>query len=220
MQIQRQLINIIGIKLLDNRLTVNITEQRNLVDSTLIQLNIAAADNNVRLNTQAAQSFYAVLYRLGFDLTGQIKIRHQRHMDEQRVMAAQITAHLTNCLNKGQRFNITHHAADLHDDHIKIMGSQIIGDGAFDLIGNVRNNLYGIAAEVAGAFPVQNTAVNATQSGAGITREADIHKTLIMAHGQVGFHTVVGHKNLAVLIRIHQPVIGIKISIQALYANL
>ena len=153
-QSQRQLVNIIRKNLLQNRPPLNITKQRNFAHRGFVQFHLSAADDYIRLNTQTAQGFHAVLHRLGFGLAGHPQIRHQSHMHKQGLLLAQIVTQLANGFHKSQRFNIAHHAANLHNNHIISLFCQAASDSALNLIGHVRNNLHRAAAKITHSLAV------------------------------------------------------------------
>ena len=69
-------------------------------------------------------------------------------MYKKRIFLAQIITQLTDGFQKSQGLNITNHAADFHNNHVKSQLSQTAGNRAFNLIGNVWNNLHGITAKI------------------------------------------------------------------------
>ena len=85
-----------------------------------------AAQQNIGLNTDGAQFFDAVLRRLGFQFLRGGDPGHQRQMNEQRVLAAFLMAHLADGFDKWQRFNIAHCSADLDNGDIHV-GRRLCG---------------------------------------------------------------------------------------------
>ncbi len=81
-------------------------------------MSVAAAKQNVRLNSDTEHLFHGVLCRLGFLFASGGDVRNQRHVNEKGVLRAEFKAHLPNRFQKRQRFNVAHSAANLHDDDV------------------------------------------------------------------------------------------------------
>ena len=71
---------------------------------------------DVRLNSDLHQLAHRVLRRLGLELSRRRDVRQQREMDEDRVLATDVVAELSNRLEERQRLDVADRAADL-DDH-------------------------------------------------------------------------------------------------------
>ena len=59
-----------------------------------------------------------MLRRLRLELAGRRDERHQREVDEDRVLAADVVAELTNRLEERQRLDVADGAADFDDHHV------------------------------------------------------------------------------------------------------
>ena len=81
---------------------------------------VRAAQQNVGLNADRPKFPDAVLRRLRLQLAGGADERHQREVNEQRVLAAHVLAHLPDRFEKRQRFDIADRTADLDDDHVGV----------------------------------------------------------------------------------------------------
>ena len=79
---------------------------------------IAAAQQDVGLNTDGAQLLDAVLRGLGLQLLRRGDPGHQRDVHEQRVFAAQLMPQLADGFEKRQRFDIADGSADFDDHHV------------------------------------------------------------------------------------------------------
>ena len=80
---------------------------------------LAAAEDDVGLDADGKQFLDAVLGGLGFVLTGGLEVGHQRQMDVQAVVAAQLGLELADGFQEGQAFDVAHGAADLDDGHVR-----------------------------------------------------------------------------------------------------
>src|SRR5574341_1193317 len=117
---------------------------------------VGAAQQDVRLDTEAGQLLHAVLRRLRLHLAGGADERHQRQVNVQNVLAAAVPAELANGFEERQAFDVTDRAADFADDDI--VAFRGLQDAPFDLVGDVRDHLHG-AAEVLAVALVGDDAV-------------------------------------------------------------
>ena len=83
-------------------------------------------------------------------------------MYDQRVVRSQFVAELPDGFDVRQRFDVADRAADLGDDNvIYFLGAQQL-DSPFDFVGDVRDDLHGLAEEFAAPFFVDNALVDAS----------------------------------------------------------
>ena len=82
---ERHLINARDILGRDDRLFIDVAEQRDLALDVLIEEAVGPAEKDVGLNADGAQVRHAVLRRLGFELAGGTDERNERQVDIQRV---------------------------------------------------------------------------------------------------------------------------------------
>ena len=112
---------------------------------------VGAADDGVRLDADGAQRGDRVLGRLGLQLAGRADVGHQRDVQEEHVVAADVVADLAGGLEERQRLDVADGAADLGDDHVDV-GAGHRADPVLDLVGDVRDHLDGVAEVVAAAL--------------------------------------------------------------------
>ena len=72
----------------------------------------------VGLDADRAQRGDRVLGGLGLQLAGRADVRHQRDVEEEAVVAADLVAHLAGGLEERQRLDVADGAADLGDDDV------------------------------------------------------------------------------------------------------
>src|SRR5262245_45434040 len=99
-------------------------------------------------------------------------------MNEERVFASHVLAHLANSLQKWQRLNISRGSADFDNGHICIRADFL--DRCLDLIGDMGNHLYGLSKIVATPFLLNDRFVNATGCQIMISSQAGTGKPLIV----------------------------------------
>ena len=116
MKAQRNLVDRAHVGAFDDRAEFHVAEQRDLALDVFRDRTFGADDENVRLNTDLHQLAHRVLRGLGLELTGRGDVRHQREVNEDRVLAADVVAELTDGFEKRQRLDVADRAANF-DDH-------------------------------------------------------------------------------------------------------
>ena len=141
-------------------------------------------------------------------------------MDIEHIVPAHFLLHLADSLHKRQGLNIAHSAADFGDNHIRTVISCHIIDTLLDFVGDVRNNLHGLAQIIPATLLVQHVPINLAGSYVGTLGQADVNKTLIMPQVQVSFRTIIGNEHLAMLIRAHGTRVNVDIRVKLLNSDL
>ena len=134
------LINRVGIHQRNHRSLVHVGEQGNLAARTIVDLNGAAAQQHLGLQTYRAQFLDRVLGRLGFDFTRSRNIGNERQVHQERIGRAQLQLELTNRLEKRLTLYVACGAAHFHHCHFCV--PRALNDPALDFIRNVRNDLH------------------------------------------------------------------------------
>ena len=127
---------------------------------------------------------------------------------------------LANGFQERLTFDITYSAAYFNDSNSRIFIRKVTIEAALDLVGDVRNDLYGASTIVAAAFLLQNRPVDLSCGDVGILIQIFINETLIMSQIKLGFRSVLGDKNLAVLDRVHGAGVDIDIRVKLLHGDL
>ena len=162
---------------------------------------VGAAEQDVGLNSDAEQLLHRMLRGLGLQLAGGGDVRHQRDVDEQRVLAAQFLAHLADGFDERQRLDVAHRAADLDDGQVHILRDLL--HRALDFVGDVRNDLHGLAEIVAAALFGDDGFVDAAGGPVIVAAQLGVGEALVVAEVEVGFGAIVGDEDFAVLERRH-----------------
>ena len=157
-----------------------------------------------------------MLGRLGLVLVGAGDVGHQHHMDEAAVVAALLQAHLTDGLQEGLALD----AADLGNDHIGPGGGSHVVDVALDLVGDVGDDLDGLAQIGTLTLLVQHVPVHLAGGQVGVLVQVFVDKTLVVSQIQIGLGAVIGHEHFAVLQRAHGARIHVHIGVQLLAGHL
>ena len=137
-------------------LQVDVGEERDLVADVRRQLLARARDDDVRVDTDAAQLVHRVLRRLRLQLAGGLDERHERDVEVEHVLGPGLAAELADRLEERQRLDVADGAADLADHDV---GGRRLGraaDAPLDLVRDVRDHLHGRAEELALALLAQD----------------------------------------------------------------
>ena len=166
----------------DHRLFVDVAEQRDLPLDVLVEVPIGAAEQDVGLDADRAQVADAVLGRLGLQLAGGADERHQRQVDVERVLAADVLAQLADRLDEGQALDVADRAADFDQDDVDVLGDRL--DRVLDLVGDVRDDLHGAAEIVAAALLLDHREVDLAGRPVVVARRDLIGEPLVVARGR------------------------------------
>ena len=141
-------------------------------------------------------------------------------MDEAAVLLALLEAHLTDGLEEGLALDVAGGAADLGNDHIGLGGRGQIVDIALDLVGDVGDDLNGLAEVSALTLLIQHVPVDLAGGEVRILVQVLVDEALVMAQVQVGLGAVVGDEDLTVLQGAHGTRVHVHVGVQLLAATL
>ena len=135
-------------------------------------------------------------------------------------MGTQLPLELTDGLQIGGGFHVTHRAADFDDGNIRaaVLGSRT--DAGLDFVGYMGNHLNGATLVIPTQFLFHDALVDFARGHAGFAPQVFINEALIVAQVQVGGNAVVGDKGFAVLKRAEQAGIYVVVGIALLHGNL
>ena len=86
---------------------------------------LGAADQDVGLDTDLPQLADRMLRRLGLQFAGRLQVGHQRQVDVQAVLLADVERELADGLQKRLAFDVADRAADLGDHHVDVVVGQL-----------------------------------------------------------------------------------------------
>ena len=201
----------------NDRVQRHVREHRDLGALVVRDGAVGAAQQRMRVDADLAQLLHRVLRGLGLEFAGRGDEGHQRQVHEGRAAAPQAQAHLARGLEEGQRLDVAHRAADLDDGDV---GLAIPGrrraarDEVLDLVGDVRDDLHGLAQVVAPPFLAQHRLVDLAGGEVVHLAHARGDEALVMAQVQVGLGAVFGDEDLAVLERAHRAGIDVDVGIE------
>ena len=155
---------------------------------------------------------------LGLQLAGGSDVGHQRHVQEEAVVAADVVADLAGGLEERQGLDVADGAADL-GDHDVDAGATHGPDPVLDLVGDVRDHLDRVTEVVAAALLGDHAAVDLAGRDVGDLVELGVEEALVVADVEVGLGAVVGDEHLAVLERVHRPGVDVEVGVELLHGH-
>ncbi len=195
----------------------DVAEQRDFLFQIFGNVAVAAAKQNVRLDSDAQHFFYAVLRGLGFQLAGGGDEGHEGDVHEQSIFETELEAHLADGFEEGKGFDVADGAADFDDDHVHAFGNFF--DGGFDFVGDVRDDLDGFAEVIAAAFFGENGFVDAAGGPVIVAGKFGVSEALVVAEVEVGLGAIFGDEDFAMLKRAHGAGIHVEVRIALLQGD-
>src|SRR5674476_277087 len=178
---------------------------------------ISAADQGVRLNANFAQLLGGVLRWFGFEFARRRAPWHVAQMHKGAFVVTELETHLAHRLQKRQRLNIAHGAANFDNGYIDGVGSakaRAAFDELLNFVGDVWNNLHRFAQVVAVAFFFQYAFVDLAGGEVVGFAHSCFHKALIVAQVKIGFGAVIGDEDFAMLKRRHGAGINVEVGVE------
>ena len=214
----RHLVDGVDVARLDHALGPHVAEQGDLAALVGRDLLVAAAAyQQVGLDADAQQLLDRMLGRLGLQFA---RSRHPRQKSQVHVhygLAAELVADLADGFEERQAFDVAHGAADLDQDEI-LLGR--VGQHEFlDRVGDVRDHLHRGAEIVAAAFAGDDGRVDATGRDVVALPRVDAGEALVVPEIEIGLRAVIGHENLAMLVRTHRPRIDVEVRVELAQPN-
>ena len=200
----------------DHRLRLDVCEERDLLADVGGELFVRAADDDVRVDTDATQLVHGVLRRLRLQLAGGFEERHERDVQVEHVLGTDFTAELPDRLEERQRLDVAHRPADLADHDIRRRRDRARANARLDLVRDVRDHLNRRAEEFALAFLAQH---RVPDRAGGVTRRAGevlVDEALVVADVEIRLGAVFGDEDLAVLERAHRSGVDVQVRIELL----
>ena len=216
LQHQGRLVEQIGVQIGNDILPGDAAEQGNLVPNLPGDRGVAATDNHIGLDAQRKELLGRVLGGLGLQFPGARDGDDKGDVEKHDIVPAPLRRHLADGLQKGLALDVTHRAANLHNSHIGLRSLQGV-DIAFDLVGDVGDDLHRPSQVVSSPLSVQDVPVHLPRRDRGVHRKVFVNKPLVMAQVQVGLRPVVSDKDLPVLIGGHGARVHVEIGVQLLH---
>ena len=139
-------------------------------------------------------------------------------MQESHILTAGIMLKLTERFEEGQTFDVAGGAADFSDEYVNSFAA--LEDAFLDLVGDVRDDLHGLAEVVAAAFLLDDGLVDLAGAQAVEAREFARCETFVVAKVEVRLGTIVKHVDFTVLVGAHGARIDVEVRIEFLDTHL
>ena len=114
----RHLVDAVDVERGDHGIRLDAALQRDLAPRIGRDRMLGAAEQEVRLDADAAQLAHRMLGRLGLQLAGRGEERHQRQVQIGDPVAAELEAELPDRLEKRQALDVADRAADLAEQEV------------------------------------------------------------------------------------------------------
>ena len=139
-------------------------------------------------------------------------------MDEEDVLAAELMANLSRCLNKRLALDVADRSTDLGDDDVGCgIEFSLKSHSTLDFVRDVRNDLNGVTEILSVPFTLDHAGVNLTRCDVSRPVQVDVEKTLVVPDVEVGLGSVVRYENLTVLERVHRAGVDVEVGVEFLH---
>ena len=132
-------------------------------------------------------------------------------------LVAKFPSELTYCLKERSTLDVANRTANLGDDEVELI--VIAPHSMLDLVGDVRNDLNGLAKVVATTLTVDDGLVDPTRSDRIVARCAYASETLIVTEVEVGLHAIDSHIALSMLVWVERAWVDVDIWVELLYCD-
>ncbi len=190
----------------------HVAEEGDLVAHLAGNSAVGAAEQDVWLDTDGEHLLDGVLGGFGFKFLRGGDPGDEGDMDEAGIFAAEVLTHLADGFEEGQRFDIADGTTNLYDGDVAV-GSDL-AHGVLDFVGDVRDDLNGLAEIVAAALLGDDLLVDAAGSEVVVTCQLGVGEALVVTEVEVGLGAVVGDEDLAVLEGRHGAGVDVEIGIK------
>ena len=205
-------VDAVGVLATDHRAFGHVGEQRDLAPLPVGNGAIGPAEQDIGLDADGAQLLHGVLRRLGLQLPGGADVGDQGEVHEDRALLAELDPHLADRLQERQRLDVADGAADLHEAHFRL--ARALADAGLDLVGDVRNDLDGVAEVFAAPLLAQDVPVDLAGGEVVPPSHGGADEAFVVAQIEVGLRAVLGDEHLPVLERVHRPGVDVDIGIE------
>ena len=221
LQHQRGLIQDRQRHVLDHAVRFDVAEVGDLAEDGIVRnLFIYPQHNDVRCDSHALQFLHGVLRGFGLVLAAGFQIRHQRHMDIQRVLPADLDADLPDRFDERLALDVADRAADLGNDDVRVRLLADPVDEPLDLVRHVRDDLDRRSKISALPLLVEHVGKHLPGRQVGIFVQILVDEPLIVAEVQIRFRAVLRHIDFAVLVGAHRAGIHVDVGVKLLCRDL
>ncbi len=217
-ELEGHLIDAFHIHGIDDRGLLDVAEQGDLLLEIGGEPLLGPAQEDQGLDPYLPELLDRMLGGFRFELSRCCDVGDEGEVDIEDVGPSHVEPELPDRLEEGQRLDVTHRAADLHD------GDVIAGGRAPDpflyLVSDVRYDLHGLAEVLAVALLLDHRIIDLTRGEVVLCMQDARGEALVVPEIQVGFGPVVGDEDLAVLERAHGAGIHVDVGVELDVAHL
>ena len=215
MKHQRNLVDgVFDVLFLNDRLDRNIAEAGNLLPGFAVDRVFAAANKDLRLDADLAEFGHALLGGLRLQFARRLDERDEGHVDEEAVAGAGFQGKLAQGLEKRKAFDIPGCAADFRDEHIAILILTHQAKPAFDLLGDMGDDLDGFSEIIPAPLLAQHLLINLSRGKVVTAGQSAGGEALIMAQIKVRLRAVLQDIDLPVLVGAHRAGVDVQVGIK------
>jgi hypothetical protein len=179
---------------------------------------VGPGHDRVRLDTDAPEGGDGVLGGLGLQLAARADVWQERYVQEKAPIAPYFVPYLADGLQERKAFDVADRASDFRDHHVDV-GAVHVQDPGLDLVGDVRDDLDGVAEVVAAPLLGDDAGVDLPGRDVRLAVESRVQEPFVVADVQVRLRAVVGDEDLTVLERVHGARVDIEVRIEFLHGN-
>uniref|UniRef100_A0A6J7NQU0 Unannotated protein n=1 Tax=freshwater metagenome TaxID=449393 RepID=A0A6J7NQU0_9ZZZZ len=218
MEHERQLVDVAHVGSVHHCLLVDIAKVGDLALHHIVNRGARATHDHVGLDATAAQLGDRVLRGLCLLLVGRSDKRYERHVQIADVVTAGNLAELADRLKEREDLDVAHGAANLGDNNVNVLLSDPL-DPADDLVGDVRDDLHGLAEVVTASLSSKYCLIDRPGCRVRQTVEVLVNEAFVVPEIKVCLATVIGDVHLAVLVRVHGSRIDVDVRIELLHGD-
>ncbi len=141
-------------------------------------------------------------------------------MNQNGIFMSHFMLKLADGFQKGLTFNVAYCASYLNNGNFCVFCGEISMKTAFDLVGDVGNDLNRTASEVAAPFFLKHAPVDFSGGHIRIFGEIFVNESFIMSQVQIRLRTVVCDEYFPVLNWIHGSWVNINVRVKFLHSDL
>ena len=212
---QRELVDVLRIGGVDDRIAFDVAHVGDLRLQVVRQRRFGSAHDHVGLDTARPQLGHGVLGRLRLLLPGGPDERNEGDVDVADVVPADEVAELADRFEEGQDLDVADRASDLGDHDVDVLLRHAL-DPTLDLVGDVGDDLHGLAQVVAAPFGGHHRLVDRAGGGVRVAGQVLVDESLVVAEIEVGLAAVVGDEHFAVLERVHRARVDVDVRVELL----
>ena len=176
---QGHLVDVLHVHGRDDGFFRDVGEEADFIFEILAEIAVGPAEKDVRLDADAPQLLDRMLGGLGLELAGRADVGDEGEVDEEGVLGTEGKPHLAHGLQEGQAFDVADRAADLADDDVVVAGDGL--EGIFDLVGDVGDDLDGLAQKFAAPLFADDGLVDLAGRPAVVLGRPGRSEALVMA---------------------------------------